>query len=78
MKDRVEVDVVRDVPEDGDVYLVCSDGLTGMVPDDELEEVLAGAGDLAHLAQQLVDRANAAGGTDNVTVVLGRVVAAHA
>jgi protein phosphatase len=78
MKDRVEVDVVRDLPLDGDVYLVCSDGLTGMVPDDEVEEILGRAGELAHLAQLLVDRANAAGGSDNVTVVLGRVVAARA
>jgi serine/threonine protein phosphatase PrpC len=76
MKEHVEIDVVRDEPRDGDLYLVCSDGLTGMVPDGELEEILADAGDLELLAQRLVDRANAAGGNDNVTVVLVRVTAA--
>lgn len=75
MKDNVEIDVVRDQPAEGDVYLVCSDGLTGMVPDAGLAEVLSSAGDLRQAAQELVDRANAAGGHDNVTVVLVRVVA---
>ena len=75
MKEHLEIDVVRDEVAEGDVYLICSDGLTGMVPDDEVAEVLARGGELAHAAQQLVDRANAAGGNDNVTVVLARVVA---
>lgn len=75
MKAHLEVDLVRDVPAEGDVYLICSDGLTGMVPDGELAEILSRAGDLAQAAQQLVDRANAAGGNDNITVVLARVVA---
>lgn len=74
MRDRVEIDLLREHPQAGDVYLVCSDGLTGMVPDDELAEVLGRGGDVAHVADQLVDLANAAGGTDNVTVVLARVV----
>lgn len=73
MKEHVEIDVVRDEPRAGDLYLVCSDGLTGMVSDGELEELLSRAGDLELLAQQLVDRANAAGGNDNITVVLARV-----
>jgi protein phosphatase len=60
---------------DGDVYLICSDGLTGMVPEAGLAEVLAAAGPgrLADAARELVDRANEAGGRDNITVVLLRL-----
>src|SRR5512139_72653 len=57
----------------GDVLLLCSDGLTTMVPDREIAEVLAGAGDdLAAAARALVDAANAHGGEDNITVLLVR------
>jgi protein phosphatase len=58
---------------DGDVFLLCSDGLTGMVSDAEVAEILAGAPSLAVAAQQLVAAANEAGGRDNITVVLFRV-----
>jgi serine/threonine protein phosphatase PrpC len=71
MKDTVEVDVVREELEDGDVVLLCSDGLSGMVPDARLAELVrANAGDLRHAGQALVDAANEAGGADNVTCVL--------
>jgi protein phosphatase len=57
----------------GEVLLLCSDGLTTMVPDREIAEVLAGAGDdLAAAARALVDAANAHGGEDNITVLLVR------
>jgi serine/threonine protein phosphatase PrpC len=58
---------------DGDVFLLCSDGLTGMVSDAGVAEILAGAPSLAVAAQQLVAAANEAGGRDNITVVLFRV-----
>jgi protein phosphatase len=58
---------------DGDVFLLCSDGLTGMVPDGRVAEILAGAPSLAVAAQQLVAAANEAGGRDNITVILFRV-----
>ncbi|HET7826261.1 MAG TPA: Stp1/IreP family PP2C-type Ser/Thr phosphatase [Anaeromyxobacter sp.] len=71
MKDTVEVDLVREELEDGDVVLLCSDGLSGMVPDARMAELLrANVGDLKHAAQALVDAANEAGGADNVTCVL--------
>jgi PPM family protein phosphatase len=71
MKDIVEVDVVKEELEDGDVVLLCSDGLSGMVPDARMAELLrANVGDLKHAAQALVDAANEAGGADNVTCVL--------
>jgi protein phosphatase len=74
MRDVVEVDLVREPLEDGDVLLLCSDGLSGMVPDPRIAEVVrASAGEIRHAAQVLVDEANAAGGVDNVTCVLVHV-----
>jgi len=57
----------------GDVYLLCSDGLTGMVPEQEiLRLVTENEGDLETTAQRLIDTANERGGLDNVTAVLVR------
>lgn len=71
MKDSVEVDLVQEELEDGDVLLLCSDGLSGMVPDARMAEVLhAKVGDLRQASQALVDAANEAGGGDNITCVL--------
>lgn len=56
--------------EPGDLYLLCSDGLSDMVSDTGIAEVLSGGGSLAHRARKLVDRANAHGGRDNITVLL--------
>ena len=76
MKDAVEVDLDREELEDGDVLLLCSDGLSGMVPDERIAEIVRGyPKDLRGAAQALVDAANDAGGQDNVTCVL---VQAHA
>jgi protein phosphatase len=55
----------------GDVYLLCSDGLTGMVPEEEiLKLVTENADDLEKACQQLIDTANERGGLDNVTAIL--------
>lgn len=72
MKDGVEVDVVREELRDGDVVLLCSDGLSGMLTDDEMEEILLKYPDLEEAAKVLIDRANDAGGVDNVTCILVR------
>jgi len=56
--------------ESGDLFLLCSDGLHSQVSDDVIERVLAAGEDLEKMAAQLVNAANAAGGKDNVTVVL--------
>lgn len=71
MQDSVVVDLVPEQPHPGDVYVLCSDGLSGMMSDDDIRElVLEHEGDMDAAAQALVDRANANGGEDNVTVVL--------
>lgn len=74
MEPTVEVDVKWEKAKSGDIYLLCTDGLTDLVPDSEIsEKLLAGGDDLAGIAQALIEAANAAGGTDNITVGLCRV-----
>lgn len=68
----VRVDVERVELEVGDVVLLCSDGLTDMVDDAGLAAVLAAAGDPKEACRRLVEQANAAGGKDNITAVVGR------
>ena len=62
----------------GDLFLICSDGLSGMLSDPEISEVLGKGGDLPALCKRLVDLANEKGGHDNVTVVLARATNAQA
>ena len=62
--------------EPGDLFLVCSDGLSKMVEDDEIAAILGAHPSLETASLELVRAANAAGGRDNVTVVLGTVPAA--
>jgi PPM family protein phosphatase len=69
----VEVDTHTHPARDGDLYLLCSDGLTGMVPEDRIAELLAGAGTLEAAGQALIREANDRGGRDNITVVLFRL-----
>jgi protein phosphatase len=57
----------------GDVLLLCSDGLTGMIGEDEVRELLTGSPSLRDAGRALVDAANEAGGRDNITVVLFRL-----
>jgi serine/threonine protein phosphatase PrpC len=73
MKETVQVDVYHEVPEPGDIYLLCSDGLSGMVNDDNIQRLLGDADlDLDKKAERLIDMANENGGTDNITVILVR------
>ncbi len=57
----------------GDTYLLCSDGLSDMLDDETISQVLMGGEALAEVAAALVDAANDAGGKDNISVVLARV-----
>jgi serine/threonine protein phosphatase PrpC len=69
----VEVDTFRCPARAGDVLLLCSDGLTSMVSEERIAEILATAGGLDAAADALIRDANAAGGRDNITVILFRV-----
>jgi protein phosphatase len=72
MKDSVQVDLSRNLPEDGDIYLLCSDGLSGMASDPEMAEILAQNADLQAACDALIARANKNGGSDNITCVLAQ------
>ena len=69
----VEVDTRSYSARDGDVYLLCSDGLTTMVAEDRLAELLAAHESLRDKGEALIAAANEAGGRDNITVVLLRL-----
>ncbi len=69
----VEVDTLSFSARPDDVFLLCSDGLTTMVKDDQIAAVLAEADTLADAVSELVRVANEAGGRDNVTVVAFRL-----
>ena len=70
---EVDPDLFDEPLADGDIVLLCSDGLTGPVSTSELEQLFDTHEDLDELAQALIDRANANGGPDNITVCLARV-----
>jgi protein phosphatase len=59
-------------PIEGDVFVLCTDGLTGHVGDPEIARVVTEEADLDVAADRLIRAANAAGGLDNITVVLIR------
>lgn len=56
--------------EPGDMILMCSDGLTNMVRDEEIRQIILGQRDIVEKAEKLVETANKNGGRDNITVVL--------
>ncbi|MHA7633045.1 Stp1/IreP family PP2C-type Ser/Thr phosphatase [Corallococcus sp. M7] len=72
MKEQVQVDVTRVDPLENDVFLLCSDGLSGMITDAQMQDILSRTPELEKACGQLIDLANAAGGNDNVTCVLAR------
>jgi serine/threonine protein phosphatase PrpC len=73
IEDEVVVDHLTWPVRDGDVFLLCSDGLTGMVTDAHVAEIIRDAPNLSQAAHRLIDAANEAGGRDNITVILFRV-----
>jgi serine/threonine protein phosphatase PrpC len=69
MREVVQVDVSAEDIKDGDTFVLCSDGLSGLVDNNKLGETIRKAADLETAVTHLVDAANAAGGTDNITVL---------
>ena len=70
---EVEVDLQTVPAQAGDVFLICSDGLTTMLDDAKIAHILSRATSLQSAVRALVDEANRAGGRDNITVVLFRL-----
>jgi protein phosphatase len=76
MKETVAVDLSVEQAEPGDIYLLCSDGLCGMITDDQISDsILENLSEgLDTVCAALIDAANEAGGTDNITALLVRVL----
>jgi serine/threonine protein phosphatase PrpC len=73
MQDHVVVDLQHDDPKQGDIYVLCSDGLSGMVSDGDIEQIVTGAGEIREACRRLIQQANEHGGEDNITAVLIKI-----
>ena len=72
VEDAVLLEVNEHKVEPGDLYLMCSDGLSDMLDDEAIAQILAGDGSLEQKSVQLIDAANANGGRDNISVLLAQ------
>ncbi len=73
MKDDVEVDIKEIDVKEGDYILLCSDGLTKMMDDSQIEAVFKEKVEPQTITDELIARANSAGGGDNITVIVARL-----
>jgi PPM family protein phosphatase len=69
----VVIDLILGKPRPGDRYLLCSDGLSKMIPDEQIERILKEEADADRAVAALITAANERGGKDNITVILVRV-----
>jgi serine/threonine protein phosphatase PrpC len=75
VKPSVTIDLIVDKPREDDIYLLCSDGLSKMLSDEDIRSVLLGEADLEAAVYGLIEQANDRGGRDNTTLILVKVVA---
>jgi protein phosphatase len=73
VRPAVEPDLAELTPSPGDVFVLCSDGLTNHLDDSEIAKHVADGGDLEEICDGMVELANQRGGEDNITVVAARV-----
>jgi serine/threonine protein phosphatase PrpC len=73
VNEQLKIDIIRGGFRAGDLFLLCSDGLTDMVADDAIKEVLLTGESLADRTNRLIEQANSGGGRDNITAVLVQV-----
>lgn len=78
IEDTVQLEVHEHTVEEGDIYLMCSDGLTDMVDDAPIARIMETEAPLEQKARQLISIANAHGGRDNITVLLVQALAGMA
>lgn len=72
-KESVNIDIERVYITEGDTVLLCSDGLSNMLPDKEIEKIMEKGEDIENTAHNLIDEANSLGGYDNITVAIAEV-----
>ena len=70
VSDNVKIDIFERQLNPGEYIVLCSDGLTNMVDDEVILQILHGAGNLSDKAEQLIKLANKNGGKDNITVII--------
>ena len=70
IKEELTIDLLRGKTQPADLFLLCSDGLSDMVEDEQIHEILCTDTDIEHKVDRLIESAKAAGGIDNITVVL--------
>ena len=68
----INVDLTHQTVRRGDLLVLCSDGLSGQVSKDEIATIVSGEPDLVNACNRLIDRANEAGGPDNITAIIAR------
>ncbi|WP_437753113.1 Stp1/IreP family PP2C-type Ser/Thr phosphatase [Sorangium sp. So ce1389] len=73
MNDSVAVDLISDEPQPGDVYLLCSDGLSGMLSDDQILHIVSSTEEVPEMCRRLIAKANENGGEDNITALVIRI-----
>lgn len=73
IEEDLALDLVRGVPQKGDIFLLCSDGLTDMIEEDAIVKLLSSPVSIDEKAELLVESAKNAGGRDNITVVLAQI-----
>jgi serine/threonine protein phosphatase PrpC len=73
MQDHVVVDLQHDDPRPDDTYVLCSDGLSGMVSDGDIQLIVTSAENVSAACMRLIERANERGGEDNITAVLIKI-----
>jgi serine/threonine protein phosphatase PrpC len=71
--DQIDIDIIRKKLTSGDMLMLCSDGLNGMLGDDQIRDILLVNPDPTVAAKELVVAANAAGGEDNTSVIVVRI-----
>lgn len=69
---KLEIDFFDEDLRKGDILLLCSDGLSNMVEDEEIEKIIKSGRELPKIAMDLIERANRNGGKDNIAVVLAQ------
>ncbi len=73
MQEHVSVDLQGDDASPGDCYVLCSDGLSGMIEDQEILEIVSGSPNIEEACRKLIALANEHGGEDNITAVLVKI-----
>ena len=73
IEENVQIDIQEDVTQTGDIYMLCSDGVTDMIEDDLIHEVLkTNSKNLGKAASEIIRESNEHGGKDNISVILAR------